>query len=339
MSLLRVAVIGAGAWGTALADVLAERGHEVALWVYESDLCARMTATRENDLYLPRARLQPGLRFTPDLAEAASAGQDMVLSVMPSHVVSPVWKRLAPSLHPEALVVSATTGIEEKTLLLPTQIIEGCLRGAGAGARPLAALSGPSFAREAAERKPTAVAAASAEERLAEAVQGAFAGSCIRVYTSADPLGAQLGGALKNVVALAAGIADGLGLGHNARAALIVRGLAEMARLGAAMGGQPDTFAGLAGLGDLVLTCTGDLSRNRTVGMRLGKGEKLPDILASMTAVAEGVQTAPAAVGLAERHGAELPICAQVHAVLFGGKDPREAVRELMSRPLRAEGV
>ncbi|OGL69419.1 MAG: glycerol-3-phosphate dehydrogenase [Candidatus Tectomicrobia bacterium RIFCSPLOWO2_12_FULL_69_37] len=339
MSLLRVAVIGAGAWGTALAGLLAERGHEAVLWAYEADLCARMARSRENDLYLPGARLHAGLRFTADLAEAASAGQDLLLSVMPSHVVRAVWRRLAPSLHPEALVASATKGIEEGTLLLPTQVIAECLQGAGAAPRPLVAFSGPSFAREAAERKPTAVAAASEEEGAAAAVQAAFAGSCVRVYTGPDPIGTQLGGALKNVVALAAGIADGLSLGHNARAALIVRGLAEMSRLGGAMGGRPGTFAGLAGLGDLVLTCTGDLSRNRTVGMRLGKGEKLPDILASMAAVAEGVHTAPAAVGLARRHGAELPICEQVHAVLFEGKDPREAVKELMARPLKAERV
>jgi len=339
MSLLRIAVIGAGAWGTALADLLAERGHEVTLWVYESDLCARMASSRENDIYLPRARLNGGLRFTSDLAQAASAGQDLLLSVMPSHVVRAVWRRMAESLHPDAIIVSATKGIEEKTLLLPTQIIAECMREGGAGSRPLAALSGPTFAQEAADRKPTAVAAASEDEEGPACVQAAFAGTCVRVYTAPDPIGTQLGGALKNVVALAAGIADGLELGYNARAALIVRGLAEMARLGAAMGGHPETFAGLAGLGDLVLTCTGDLSRNRTVGMRLGKGEKLEDILASMTGVAEGVHTAPAASGLARRHGAELPICAQVHAVLFEGKDPREAVKELMARPLKAERV
>ncbi len=337
MNPLRAAVVGAGAWGTALADLLAEIGHEVALWVFEEDLCARMARARENDLYLPGKALHPGLRFTSDLAEAASAGQDLILSVMPSHVARALWRRLAPAVHEEAVLLSATKGIEERTLSLPTQIIEDCLRAAGAPARSLACISGPTFAREVAGRKPTALVAASEDERTAWLVQEAFAASCLRVYTGGDPLGTQLGGALKNVIALAAGIADGLSLGANARAALIVRGLAEMGRLGAAMGGRAETLAGLAGMGDLVLTCTGDLSRNRTVGLRLGRGERLKDILASMTAVAEGVQSAPAAVRLAERHGVEMPICREVRAVLFEGKPPQEAVRDLMARPLKAE--
>ena len=333
----RIAVIGAGAWGTALADLFADIGHEVMLWVFEADLCARMASNRENDFYLPGVALHDDLRFTSDLAEAASAGQDFLVSVMPSHVVRTVWAKLAPSVHEETLIASATKGVEEKTLHLPTRVISECIGEAGGGERALACLSGPTFARELAERKPTAITAASDDSGAAKAVQEALAAPGFRIYTGADPIGVQLGGALKNVIALAAGIADGMELGYNARAALIVRGLAEVARLGAAMGGRAETFAGLAGMGDLVLTCTGDLSRNRTVGVRLGRGEPLQKILESMTAVAEGVSTAPAAVGLADKHGVEMPICREVHAILFEGRNPQDAVRALMSRPLKAE--
>lgn len=333
----RIAVIGAGAWGTALADSFSGIGHEVMLWVFEADLCARMASNRENDLYLPGIALHDDLRFTSDLAEAASAGQDFLVSVMPSHVVRAVWSKLAPSVHEETLITSATKGVEEGTLLLPTQVIAECLAGAGGGGRALACLSGPTFARELAERKPTAITTASDDAGAAKAIQETLAAPNFRIYTGADPVGVQLGGALKNVIALAAGIADGMELGHNARAALIVRGLAEIGRLGVAMGGRAETFAGLAGMGDLVLTCTGDLSRNRTVGVRLGKGEPLQKILESMTAVAEGVSTAPAAVGLADKFGVEMPVCREVHAILFEGRNPRDAVRDLMARPLKAE--
>lgn len=333
----RIAVIGAGAWGTALADLFADIGHEVMLWVFEADLCARMASNRENDLYFPGVALHDDLRFTSDLAEAASAGQDFLVSVMPSHVVRAVWTKLAPSVHEETLITSATKGVEEKTLALPTRVISECIGEAGGGGRALACLSGPTFARELAERKPTAITAASDDPGAAKAVQEALAAPGFRIYTGADPVGVQLGGALKNVIALAAGIADGMELGNNARAALIVRGLAEAARLGAAMGGRAETFAGLAGMGDLVLTCTGDLSRNRTVGVRLGRGEPLQKILESMTAVAEGVSTAPAAVGLADKFGVEMPICREVHAILFEGRSPKDAVRDLMARPLKAE--
>ncbi|MCY4382235.1 MAG: NAD(P)-dependent glycerol-3-phosphate dehydrogenase [Nitrospinae bacterium] len=333
----RIAVIGAGAWGTALADSFAETGHEVMLWVFETDLCARMASHGENDLYLPGIALHENLRFTSDLAEAASAGQDVLVSVMPSHVVRAVWTKLAAWVHEETLVASATKGVEEKTLLLPSRIITECIGAAVGAERALACLSGPTFARELAERKPTAITAASEDPEVANAIQEMLSAPNFRIYTGADPVGAQLGGALKNVIALAAGVADGMELGLNARAALIVRGLAEIARLGVAMGGRAETFAGLAGMGDLVLTCTGDLSRNRTVGVRLGQGEPLQKILESMTAVAEGVSTAPAAVGLADEYGVEMPICREVHAVLFEGRNPGDAVRDLMARPLRAE--
>jgi glycerol-3-phosphate dehydrogenase (NAD(P)+) len=336
MESLRIAVIGAGAWGTSLSDLLAEIGHEVTLWVLEEDLCARMKVRRENDVYLPGVSLHPTLRSTSDLAEAASAGQDLLLSVVPSQFLSRVWERLAPTVHEETLIVSATKGLDEKKLSLPTELIANMLEKSGAK-RPVVCLSGPTFARELAERKPTAIVAASLDESAALRVQAAFSALCMRVYTGEDPIGTQIGGALKNVIALAAGVADGMGLGYNTRAALIVRGLAEMSRLGTAMGGRADTLAGLAGMGDLVLTCTGDLSRNRTVGLRLGGGEKLSDILGSMKAVAEGVATAPVAVALAKKFDVEMPIAAEVNAVLFEDKDPREALRELMSRPLKAE--
>ena len=333
----RIAVIGAGAWGTALADLFSEIGHEVMLWVFEADLCSRMASHRENDVYLPGIALHENLRFTSDLAEAASAGQDILVSVMPSHVVRGVWTKLAPSIHEETLIASATKGVEEKTLRLPTRVISECIHEAGGERRALACLSGPTFARELAERKPTAITTASDDSGAAGVIQGELSAPHFRIYTGADPIGVQLGGALKNVIALAAGIADGMELGLNARAALIVRGLAEIGRLGVAMGGKLETFAGLAGMGDLVLTCTGDLSRNRTVGVRLGKGESLQKILESMTAVAEGVSTAPAAVGLADKFGVEMPICREVHAILFEGRNPEDAVRALMSRPLKAE--
>ena len=338
MNPLRVAVIGAGAWGTSLAGLLSEIGHEVTLWVLEEDLCARMKTSRENDVYLPEVSLHSSLRYTSDLAEAASAGQDMLLSVVPSQFLSSVWERLAASVHEEALIVSATKGVDESSLALPTELIERRLAERG-GENPVVCISGPTFAREVADRRPTAIAAASRDENAATRVQEAFSAPCMRVYTGGDPIGTQIGGALKNVIALAAGVADGMELGHNTRAALIVRGLAEMSRLSAAMGGKAETLSGLAGMGDLVLTCTGDLSRNRTVGLRLGRGEKLKDILALMRAVAEGVATAPAAVALGEKFGVEMPISVQVQAVLHEGKDPREALRELMSRPLKAESV
>lgn len=338
MNPLRVAVIGAGAWGTALADFLAEAGHEATLWVLEDDLLSRMRESRENDVYLPEISLHSTLRFTSDLAEAASAGQDLLVSVVPSQFLGAVWERLAPSVHEGAIIVSATKGLDENSLAFPSELIEGRLGERGA-ANPVVCLSGPTFARELAMRKPTAIAAASAVPGAALRVQEAFSALCLRVYTGEDPIGTQLGGALKNVIALAAGVADGMELGYNTRAAIIVRGLAEIGRLCAAMGGKAETLSGLAGMGDLVLTCTGDLSRNRTVGLRLGRGEKLGDILASMRAVAEGVATAPAAVALGEKFRVEMPISSQINQVLFEDKDPGEALKELMARPLKAEGV
>ncbi|MEW6489355.1 MAG: NAD(P)H-dependent glycerol-3-phosphate dehydrogenase [Thermodesulfobacteriota bacterium] len=330
----RVAVVGGGAWGTALADLLARGGHGVALWVFEEDLAAEMAETRQNRVYLPGHRLAADVRPTADLAAAVS-GAHVVVSVSPSQVVRGVMGRAAPHLAPDSLVVSASKGIERGSLQLMNQVLEEVLPQRCA--RRLAVLSGPSFAAEVARGVPTAVSLACADPEAARRLQALFSGPAFRVYTHDDVVGVELGGALKNVIALAAGISDGLGFGHNSRAALITRGLAEISRLGTALGAKPLTFLGLAGMGDLVLTCTGDLSRNRTVGLRLGRGEKLKEILASMTAVAEGVQTCDAAVGLADRVGAEVPIAREVWRVLHEEKDPRRAVEDLMARPSRRE--
>jgi glycerol-3-phosphate dehydrogenase (NAD(P)+) len=334
VSVPAVAVVGGGAWGTALADLLARKTGSVALWVYEEDLAAEMAGSRENRVYLPGHRLHDGVRPSADLG-AVVEGADVVVSVSPSQVVRRVMGRAAPHLGDGVRVVSASKGIENGTLRLMHEVLGEVLPPGAAGR--VSALSGPSFAAEVARGVPTAVSLASATPEDAAFLQDLFSGPTFRVYTLDDVTGVELGGALKNVVALAAGISDGLGFGHNSRAALITRGLAEISRLGVALGAKPLTFLGLAGMGDLVLTCTGDLSRNRTVGVRLGRGEKLDAILASMTAVAEGVQTCEAAVGLAERCGVEVPIASEVRRVLREGKDPRRAVIDLMSRPSKRE--
>ncbi len=330
----KVAVVGAGAWGTALADLLGRKGLDVHLWVYEPELAERMAETRENHLYLPEHRIAEAVRPSPDL-EAVVDGAAVVVSVTPAQVVRGVMGRAAAAIRPDAWVVSASKGIENGTLCLMhevlTQVLPEPLHGR------LAALSGPSFAAEVIRGVPTAVSLACADPEGARTLQELFSGPTFRVYTLDDMVGVELGGALKNVIALAAGISDGLGFGFNSRAALITRGLAEISRLGVALGARPLTFLGLAGMGDLVLTCTGSLSRNRSVGLRLGRGEKLPDILGSMRAVAEGVKTTDAAVELARRRGVEMPIAREVHHVLHGRKEPRQAVEDLMGRPSKRE--
>lgn len=328
---MRVAVIGAGAWGTALADVLARNGHEVTIWAFEPDVAESIAREGMNHRFLAGKRLHPSLRATSELREAL-VGAELVTFVAPSHVLRRVARSAAPAVPADAPLVVATKGIERDTLRIMTDVIAEELPG-----RPVAALSGPSFAAEVADRQPTAVVAASEDATIAACVQQAFANDVFRVYTHDDVTGVELGGALKNVMAVATGIGEGLGLGHNSRAALITRGLAEMTRLGLALGAQPLTFAGLAGMGDLILTCTGALSRNRRVGMLLGEGRSLDEILAEMKMVAEGVQTAKAAHALAERVGVEMPILAEVHAVLFEGRHPREAVTNLMMREPKAE--
>ncbi|MBU5638779.1 NAD(P)H-dependent glycerol-3-phosphate dehydrogenase [Geomonas sp. Red69] len=332
----KVAVIGAGSWGTTLADLLAKKGHEVTLWAYESELVLTMRETRENDLFLPGIKLHERLAFTNDLEEAYR-GCTMVLCVVPSQLVRRVITGSLPFIPSEAVIVSASKGIEVDTLATVSEIYQEILPPE-MYAR-FAALSGPSFAREVAQEMPTAVAAAAATDEVARRVQEAFTTSFFRVYRNSDVVGVELGGAIKNVIAIAAGISDGLGFGSNTRAALITRGLAEMTRLGLAMGAQPATFAGLAGMGDLVLTCTGDLSRNRSVGIQIGQGRRLDEILGEMRMVAEGVKTTESAYNLAKKLGVEMPIIEKMYQMLYQNKPAREAVLELMTRNLKAEGA
>ena len=330
-----IGVIGAGSWGTTLADLLAKKGHAVTLWAYEPELVGEMATTGINGIYLPGIPLSSRLRFTNSLRDTVE-GKDLILCVVPSQLVREVIRSVLPVLPAEALIVSASKGIELESLMTVSQVYAELL--------PLAlnqrfsVLSGPSFAREVAREMPTAVVAAAAVASVARRVQDIFTTPSFRVYTNADVVGVELGGAIKNVIALAAGISDGLGFGNNTRAALITRGLAEMTRLGRAMGAKSETFAGLAGMGDLVLTCTGDLSRNRTVGIKLGQGLSLAEILAEMRMVAEGVKTAESARSLAVRLGIDMPITEKVYRVLYEDKPAREAVVELMTRDLKAEG-
>jgi glycerol-3-phosphate dehydrogenase (NAD(P)+) len=331
-----IAVIGAGSWGTTLADLLAKKGHAVTLWAYEPELVLEMRSSRENSLFLPGIKLHEKLRFTNDLEEAY-AGCTMVLCVVPSQLVRRVMGNSLPYLPPDAVLVSASKGIELDTLAVVSEIYrEICPPELFAR---FAALSGPSFAREVAQEMPTAVTVASESEEVARRVQQAFSSSFFRVYRNTDLVGVELGGAIKNVIAIAAGISDGLGFGSNTRAALITRGLAEMTRLGIAMGAQAATFAGLAGMGDLVLTCTGDLSRNRSVGLKIGQGRQLSEILGEMRMVAEGVKTTESAYNLARKMGVEMPIIEQMYQMLYQDKPAREAVLELMTRNPKAEGV
>jgi glycerol-3-phosphate dehydrogenase (NAD(P)+) len=332
----KIGVIGAGSWGTTLADLLAKKGHDVTLWAHEPEVAQDMAEKGVNSLFLPGIQLSPRLRFTNSLREAAEH-KDILLFVVPSQVVRGVIKAIIPSLQQGAMIVSASKGIELETLMLVSQIYEELLPPELY--RNFAALSGPTFAREVAQEMPTAVVAASAEPGVARRVQRVFTTGYFRVYTNNDVTGVELGGAIKNVIAIAAGISDGLGFGYNTRAALITRGLAEMTRLGLTMGARSTTFAGLAGMGDLVLTCTGDLSRNRSVGVKLGRGMKLDEILAEMRMVAEGVKTTESACNLARKLGVEMPITEKAFQVLYHDKPAREAVIELMTRDLKAEGV
>jgi glycerol-3-phosphate dehydrogenase (NAD(P)+) len=329
-----LAIIGAGSWGTALAIVLAPRFDRIRLWVYEKDLAARMQATQVNDLYLPGFRLPVNVSVETEFAEALP-GAEMVLSVMPSHLVRALYNRMLPFLAPGMVFVSATKGLENGTLLRPSEVIAECL--CKAFEPRVAAISGPTFAREVARGDPTALVVAAADRELAARVQGLFSGPTFRLYTSPDPAGVEVGGAVKNVVAIGAGVCHGLGLGSNTQAALITRGLAEITRLAVALGGRPRTLAGLAGLGDLVLTCNGELSRNRQVGLELAKGRKLEEIVNSMKMVAEGIKTTHATNDLARRHHVEMPISAQMFEMLNFGLPPREAVRRLMDRALKGE--
>jgi len=328
---MRCAVVGAGAWGTALADLLTRNGHDVQLWAYEPDVVESVNTKHENVRFLGGHALSAGLHATGDIKRAVE-GAELVTLATPSHVLRPILRSAAKSLVSTAPIVVASKGIEKGTLALMTEVAEQEIPGA-----TVVALSGPSFAKEVVTCQPTAVVVASTRDEAAEIAQRAFSSPYFRAYTHNDVTGVELGGALKNVMAVATGIAEGLGLGFNARAALVTRGLAEMTRLGLALGAEQSTFAGLAGLGDLVLTCTGSLSRNRAVGVEVGKGRTLEEVLKDKETVAEGVVTAQSARELAAREGVEMPIVDTVNRVLFEGQSARSAIAALMSRELRAE--
>jgi glycerol-3-phosphate dehydrogenase (NAD(P)+) len=329
----RIAVVGGGAWGTALADLLARKGDTVTLWAREREVVEAVNRDHANPVFLPGASLAPTLRAEGDLG-AAVRGAEVVVSAAPAHAVRPVMAQAAtafPKVPP--LVVSVSKGLDPERLERPSSVLGDVLPPG----TPIAVLSGPSFAQEVYERQPTAVVAAAADHAVAQRAQRVFSAGYFRVYWHTDVVGVELAGALKNVIAIAAGILEGLGLGYNTRAAVITRGLAEITRLGVALGAEPMTFAGLAGLGDLILTATGALSRNRSLGVALGQGQTFAQAQAGKPTVAEGVNTARTAVALGERHGVELPIAREVADVLFRGKAPRQAVADLMERDLKAE--
>jgi glycerol-3-phosphate dehydrogenase (NAD(P)+) len=330
---MRIGVLGTGAFGTAWARLLAGRGHDVVWWARRREVADEIAATRTSP-HLPGVDIPASIEMTSDLGRAVD-GMPFVLSVTPSHAIRQVLGEAAPRLGADTVVVNASKGIEEGTLATVDEIYRQVLPA------PIAAraafLSGPTFARELAQGLPAAIVVASHDAEAASGVQAQFSTDRLRVYTTDDVTGVELGGALKNVVAIGAGIADGLGFGHNTRAMLITRGLSEIARLGAKLGAHPMTFAGLAGMGDLVLTCTGDLSRNRQLGLELGRGRALADILGGTTSVVEGVKTTRAAHALAAKVGVDMPLTAAIHAILYEGKSPRQAVSELMTRDLKHE--
>jgi glycerol-3-phosphate dehydrogenase (NAD(P)+) len=332
----RIIVLGSGAWGTAIALSLVRRGgHQVTLWAHSTEAAREIVDAGENLEFFPGFRLPEELAVTGDCVFVADA--EIVVSVVPSEFLRATMRRISPYLHFGQMVVSATKGVENQTFLRMTEVIAASLAEAGLEL-PVAALSGPSFALEVAQGQPTALTVAADDPNVAALLQREFSSETVRLYTSTDVIGVELGGALKNVIAIAAGVAAGVGLGHNSTAALITRGIAEITRLAVACGGRRETLAGLSGVGDLVLTCTGSLSRNRTVGQALGEGRALAEILASLGGkVAEGVLTTRAALGLAKKHGIEMPISEQMGLILNDGKDPREAIRDLMLRPGRDE--
>jgi len=332
----RIIVLGSGAWGTAIALSLHRRGgHQLTLWAHSPEFAQEINDAGENTLFLPGFPIPAEITVTGDNAAVAEA--EIVVSVVPSEFLRSTLDRLRPHLHTGQIIVSATKGIEDQTFLRMSEVIAASLAEAGL-ALPVGALSGPSFAYEVAQGQPTAVTVAFDDAAVAARIQCEFSSETLRIYTSTDLIGVELGGALKNVIAIAAGIASGAGLGYNPAAALMTRGIAEITRLAVACGGRRETLAGLTGVGDLVLTCTGSLSRNRSVGEELGRGRKLPEILASLCGkVAEGVLTTRAALGLARQHGIEMPIAEQMELILDEGKNPREAIKSLMLRPGKDE--
>ena len=330
---MKIAVIGAGAWGTTLANLLAKNGHETCLWVREQELLTEIKSKRRNTWYLPEIELSDNLDSTSEMAKALD-GIDYCLMVVPTQFTRSVLLSMKELLPPRPAMICASKGIELDTLCTVSQIFKEALAGMKHG---FAHLSGPTFAYEVSSEMPSSVSLGCEDKKLAKSIQELFSSDYFRVYTNPDVTGVELGGAVKNIIAIAAGIADGLEFGTNARAALITRGLAEMSRLGKAMGANPKTFMGLSGMGDLVLTCTGDLSRNRQVGLKLGHGQKLYDILDQMKMVAEGVKTTKSVYDLAKKLKVELPITDQVYSILYEDKDPSLAVKELMSRDLKEE--
>ena len=330
----KIGVVGAGSWGTALANLLATKGYAVDLWVYEASVRDEILTHRENQSFLSGITLSPQLTPWNDIAHVVT-GKELVLVVVPSHLVRHVAAKMAPHVSDNAIIVSASKGIENKTYLTMTRVLSEMLPKIRKG--NFAVLSGPSFASEVARTMPTVVTVASSDLEVAETVQHVFATPLFRVYTNDDPTGVELGGSVKNVIAIAAGIIDGLGLGLNTRAALITRGQTEIRRLGLKLGANPRTFTGLAGIGDLILTCTGDLSRNHTVGKRIGQGEKLTDILSSMNMVAEGVKTSESVYNLSRSLGVEMPISHEIYRVLYEDVSPKDALFRLMTRDLKKE--
>lgn len=329
-----IGIVGAGGWGTALAKVLADKGAAVSLWCHSEASCRELAGYRENRTYLPGIRLPSNIEVTRSL-EAAVGDKQVVLCAVPSHAVREVFSKTVGRMGPQTMLICGTKGIEERSLLTMGELL-GEIFGASQKCRH-AFLSGPTFAVEVARGLPAAATVAAADAAVARSAQEILSTDFLRIYTSADVVGVQMGGVVKNVIAIAAGVSDGLGLGQNARAALITRGLAEMTRLAARMGADPMTLAGLPGLGDLVLTCTGEMSRNRQVGLQIAAGRSLRDILASMRAVAEGVRNTRSLYALAARLGVDMPIVDQMHRVLYEGKNPQEAARDLMQRSLKAE--
>jgi glycerol-3-phosphate dehydrogenase (NAD(P)+) len=332
----RLAVLGSGAWGTAIALSLDRRGgHEVTLWSHSVEEARQITSASENAVFLPGFALPAGLTVTADVARIADA--EILVSVIPSEFLRPTLARLTPYMHTGQIMVSATKGVEDHTFFRMSEVIAAIIEPTG-HRLAIGAVSGPTFALEVAQGQPTAMTVAYSDAAIAARVQHDFSSETLRLYTSTDIIGVELGGALKNVIAIAAGVAAGVGLGYNSSAGLITRGIAEITRLAVACGGRRETLAGLSGIGDLVLTCTGSLSRNRTVGQALGQGRKLPEILESLGGkVAEGVRTTRAALGLARQRGVEMPITEQMELILDEGKDPREAIKDLMLRPGKDE--
>lgn len=330
----KIAVVGAGSWGTVLAGLLASKGYTVDLWVFEKEVKDQIQQSRENRVFLPGITLSENLFPSNDLARVVS-GKDLILLVVPSHVMRETVQRMSDHVPPSAIIVSASKGIEIKTHLTMTGVLKTMLSNIPEG--QFAALSGPSFAREVAKQVPTVVTVASSDAGVTRVIQEIFSTPYFRVYTNSDTLGVELGGATKNVIAIAAGIIDGLGLGLNTRAALITRGLTEIRRLGLKLGANPRTFTGLAGVGDLLLTCTGDLSRNHTVGKQIGEGRSLEEILSEMRMVAEGVRTAKSVYNLSCKLDVEMPIAHKVYHVLYEGLSPKKAVADLMTRELKRE--